>query len=632
MATVARGSVTQESLRSRCMQGLLLIGCPPTYQPSRRSSVAGERGTQLRSARSLWGEAPHLPAQRNALARQLTPQASSPFEGRDVDIARDLGQVDLWQESLERSLARRNRPKRSSVELFKLHPERDLTLGDVMRESELYSQLRRRVAERPLTPRPTIAVGGVSALALLAATTLPGLLGGKAGARRARITYAADSGAGSKSSARAVVGGAAQPRTVPVASFASATKVVHPALVTHTSAVTSAGAMSASVRQVQQRLDVTADGDFGPITLKAVKGFQASHHLVADGIVGPATRAALGVNAGPILRVDLALLPKPAPKPAVHRAAAPSHRASATMSTTATIRAFQEKLGIPADGQFGPITLKAVKSFQASHHLVVDGIVGPATRAALGVGAGPILRVDPALLPKPASKPVQHAVHRAAPPSHPAPAPMSITATIRALQEKLGITADGQFGAATLSAVKAFQASHHLVADGIVGPATRAALGLPPGPVLRADPALLPKPATPTTHTSTPSTSTPTSGGLPAAVTEMIAAANQIATRPYVYGGGHASFSSWGYDCSGSVSYVLHGAGLLSAPEDSTALESYGAPGPGRWVTIYANAGHAWMVIDGRRFDTAAMYATGSRWSNTMASTAGFVVRHPAGL
>jgi hypothetical protein len=80
------------------------------------------------------------------------------------------------------------------------------------------------------------------------------------------------------------------------------------------------------------------------------------------------------------------------------------------------------------------------------------------------------------------------------------------------------------------------------------------------------------------------------------------------------------------------VSYVLHAAGLLSAPEDSTALESFGVPGPGRWVTIYANAGHAWMVIDGRRFDTAAMYATGSRWSSTMASTAGFVARHPAGL
>jgi hypothetical protein len=112
----------------------------------------------------------------------------------------------------------------------------------------------------------------------------------------------------------------------------------------------------------------------------------------------------------------------------------------------------------------------------------------------------------------------------------------------------------------------------------------------------------------------------------------MIAAANQIATRPYVYGGGHASFYSYGYDCSGSVSFVLHAAGLLSAPEDSTALESFGVSGPGRWVTIYANAGHAWMVIDGRRFDTAAMYATGSRWSSTMGSTAGYVVRHPAGL
>jgi peptidoglycan hydrolase-like protein with peptidoglycan-binding domain len=321
------------------------------------------------------------------------------------------------------------------------------------------------------------------------------------------------------------------------------------------------------------------------------------------------------------------------------------------------VREVQQRLDVPADGDFGPITLKAVKGFQASHHLVVDGIVGPATRAAMGVGAGPILRVDPALLPvvkkpapaKHAVKPVQHVAHRPAAPSHPAPATMSITATIRALQEKLGILADGQFGPTTLRAVKAFQASHHLVVDGIVGPSTRAALGLPAGPVLRVDPALMPKPtppsthptstpsphptSTPSPHRSTPSPTTPTSSGLPVAVQEMITAADQIATRPYVYGGGHASFDSWGYDCSGSVSYVLHGAGLLSAPEDSTGLESFGEPGPGRWVTIYANAGHAWMVIDGRRFDTAAMSETGgSRWSNTMAPTAGFVVRHPAGL
>jgi cell wall-associated NlpC family hydrolase len=112
----------------------------------------------------------------------------------------------------------------------------------------------------------------------------------------------------------------------------------------------------------------------------------------------------------------------------------------------------------------------------------------------------------------------------------------------------------------------------------------------------------------------------------------MVAAGNAIATRPYVYGGGHGSFISNGYDCSGSVSYVLHAAGLLSSPEDSGTLEGYGAPGPGRYVTIYANAGHAFMVINGRRFDTIALQETGTRWSSTVGSTAGYVVRHPVGL
>jgi cell wall-associated NlpC family hydrolase len=112
----------------------------------------------------------------------------------------------------------------------------------------------------------------------------------------------------------------------------------------------------------------------------------------------------------------------------------------------------------------------------------------------------------------------------------------------------------------------------------------------------------------------------------------MVAAGNKIARLPYIYGGGHGSFISAGYDCSGSVSFVLHAAGLLSAPEDSSQLEGYGLPGPGRNVTIYTNAGHAWMTIDGRRFDTIAYQETGSRWSDTMISTAGYVVVHPPGF
>jgi len=120
--------------------------------------------------------------------------------------------------------------------------------------------------------------------------------------------------------------------------------------------------------------------------------------------------------------------------------------------------------------------------------------------------------------------------------------------------------------------------------------------------------------------------------GAPAAVREMIAAGNAIATLPYIWGGGHGSFISPGYDCSGSVSYVLAAAGLLSAPEVSGDFESYGDPGPGKWVTIYANAGHVWMSIAGWRFDTVALAEAGTRWSQGGGEYAGFVVRHPPGL
>jgi cell wall-associated NlpC family hydrolase len=118
----------------------------------------------------------------------------------------------------------------------------------------------------------------------------------------------------------------------------------------------------------------------------------------------------------------------------------------------------------------------------------------------------------------------------------------------------------------------------------------------------------------------------------PAAVKQVIAAGNAIAGLPYSYGGGHGSFQASAYDCSGSVSYALAAAGLLSSPLDSTGFESWGEPGPGRWITIYANAGHAFMVAAGWRFDTGALAQDGTRWTRTMRSTAGFVARHPAGL
>jgi cell wall-associated NlpC family hydrolase len=120
--------------------------------------------------------------------------------------------------------------------------------------------------------------------------------------------------------------------------------------------------------------------------------------------------------------------------------------------------------------------------------------------------------------------------------------------------------------------------------------------------------------------------------GAPAAIGQVMAAGNAIATLPYIWGGGHGSFHDSGYDCSGSVSYALAAAGLLSSPLDSTGFESWGDPGPGRWITVYANAGHAFMVVAGWRFDTVALAEGGTRWSQSMTDTSGFVARHPPGL
>jgi hypothetical protein len=138
----------------------------------------------------------------------------------------------------------------------------------------------------------------------------------------------------------------------------------------------------------------------------------------------------------------------------------------------------------------------------------------------------------------------------------------------------------------------------------------------------------------------------------PPEVRAVIAAGNKIATLPYVYGGGHnLTFSGRGYDCSGSVSYALHGGGLLTSPLDSSSFMGWGDPGLGSWITIYTNPGHAYMVVAGLRFDTSmrtplvtsarksstrrgrrAPIVLTSRWSAKMRSSAGYTVRHPVGF
>ncbi|HEY2637375.1 MAG TPA: hypothetical protein VGI54_08320 [Solirubrobacteraceae bacterium] len=119
----------------------------------------------------------------------------------------------------------------------------------------------------------------------------------------------------------------------------------------------------------------------------------------------------------------------------------------------------------------------------------------------------------------------------------------------------------------------------------------------------------------------------------PDAVDAIIRGGNRVAHAPYVYGGGHGTWEDSAYDCSGSVSFALAAAGLLRRQLDSTALSHWGRPGPGRWVTIYANGGHAWMTVAGLRFDTSGRTGDrGSRWQTATRSGGGFVARHPAGL
>ncbi len=246
------------------------------------------------------------------------------------------------------------------------------------------------------------------------------------------------------------------------------------------------------------------------------------------------------------------------------------------------VRDLQSRLHLTADGVFGSATAAAVRAFQSRHGLNPDAIVGAATWAAIKRAAS---------------------------------TPSKATA-VKLLQRLLGLSQDGVFGPATQAAVINFQSSHGLGADGVVGPMTWRALG-----VNSQQPKL--------ERVTNTNSASPDS---PAAVAMIVRAANRIATLPYKWGGGHGQWSDSGYDCSGTVSYVLHGAGRLQATLDAGELMSYGVAGRGRWVTIYANHGHTFMVINGRRYDSSALDENGSRWAKRLRPTGQFVARHPVGM
>ncbi len=120
--------------------------------------------------------------------------------------------------------------------------------------------------------------------------------------------------------------------------------------------------------------------------------------------------------------------------------------------------------------------------------------------------------------------------------------------------------------------------------------------------------------------------------GAPLAVQQAIWAANTLRHKPYIYGGGHQSFRSSGYDCSGTVSYALHAAGLLRSPLDSGSFMTWGERGRGQWITVYTNPGHAWAIIAGMRLDTSGPGESGPRWRTETRTGRGFRARHPLGF
>jgi cell wall-associated NlpC family hydrolase len=195
----------------------------------------------------------------------------------------------------------------------------------------------------------------------------------------------------------------------------------------------------------------------------------------------------------------------------------------------------------------------------------------------------------------------------------------------------LRTTVDGQFGRATAGRVRSWERRAERRVDGKVS--------RPDARVLRAtvEASSVPAPAAPPAPPVDKAVVGPDGlaiapASAPPLVQAIIAAGNKIATKPYKYGGGHGRWEDSGYDCSGSLSYAFHGAGMLDTALDSTGFMSWGDAGPGRRITVYANSGHAFMVVDGRRYDTSALSGGGTRWTSEPRSTAGFVARHPSGL
>ncbi len=587
--------------------------------------------------------------------------------------ARDLAVLDHWSASLERSLARRTRPRVGRGG----RTSRPLDVSRTLPISALLDTRR--------TPRPRDL-----------ADVEPWQLSlGRSRARRRAIElrFVPASSRAKRASLGALVALTVGPTLALSGGGATATAVasVEPPTTTEHTIVLSYGSEGRQVKLLQSALGIKVDGVFGPETEAAVRSFQAHSDLTVDGIVGPQTSAALrsqtarqaiisdfhaplpgeatetaatataegttalpatstsggiqapsGEASGGTSTVAALNSPEAASESAQPAAAQASPQANANASTYAVVGQLQAALDLPVDGDFGPETEAAVRRLQARHGLTVDGIVGPATWALIGVSAQQTLTPPPSAMVQSAAAGTDTTAGLSVGSGGTQDPALGATPTeaaaVQWLQAALHLPVDGEFGPETEAAVRRLQARHGLGVDGIVGPATWALIGVQDAPTLTPPASAL---AIANQSAGNGGTAGQGAAGAPGGeegeaggvVERVIAAADEIATRPYVYGGGHGSFQSEGYDCSGSVSYALHGGGLLASPEDSTELESYGEAGPGRYITIYANAEHAYMVIDGRRFDTVALAEDGSRWASSPGDDGGaFVERHPDGL